>query len=87
MSIFKLKPWWSNERLQDEETNEGIQNGNCVRIDRLSSHGESDCVILAEGSLLKIYTPSPEQNYSSHLLMESNLNDYVLHIEIGNFVV
>ncbi|KAG7307170.1 hypothetical protein JYU34_007321 [Plutella xylostella] len=87
MSIFKLKPWWSNERLQDEEANEGIQNGNCVRIDRLSSHGESDCVILAEGSLLKIYTPSPEQNYSSHLLMESNLNDYVLHIEIGNFVV
>ncbi|CAH1646180.1 unnamed protein product [Spodoptera littoralis] len=84
MSIFKVKQWWSNDKLQNEETNEGNQNANCLKVDKFNSHSESDCILVAEGALLKIYKPNAEES-SSQILLESQLSDVVLQIETGKF--
>lgn len=84
MSIFKVKQWWSNDKLQNEETNEGNQNANCLKVDKFNSHSDSDCILVAEGALLKIYKPNAEES-ASQVLLESQLSDVVLQIETGKF--
>ncbi|CAH0604573.1 unnamed protein product [Chrysodeixis includens] len=83
MSIFKVKEWWSNENLQDELSNDGMQNANCLKIDKFNSHSDSDCIIVGEGSLLKVYKPIEQE--SSNILLESQLSDIVVQIETGKF--
>lgn len=86
MSLFKVKPWWSNEKLQTEAPGDGVLNGDCLKVDRLSSHSDSDCIIMAEETLLKIYKPSADTN-TSQLLLESQLNAVVLHVDVGKFTM
>ncbi|KAJ8725530.1 hypothetical protein PYW08_003713 [Mythimna loreyi] len=84
MSIFKVKHYWSNDKLQNEQPNEGNQNANCLKVDKFNSHSDSDCILVAEGSLLKIYKPNLDET-SSHTLLETQMSDVVLQIETGKF--
>lgn len=83
MSIFKVKQWWSNDKQQYELSNDGMQNANCLKIDKFNSHSDSDCIIVGEGSLLKVYKPIEQE--SSNTLLETQLIDIVLQIETGKF--
>ncbi|XP_049866625.1 protein PTHB1 isoform X2 [Pectinophora gossypiella] len=85
MSLFKVKQWWSNERLQSEETNEGFQNSSCLKVDKFNSHTDSDCVVVGDGMILKIYKPSKDVDVS-HTLLEAQLSATILQIETGKFV-
>lgn len=85
MSIFKVKSWWSNEGLQGVDANEGVQNATCLEVDKFSTHSDSDCVVIGEGNLLKIYKPNQEQK-GSDILLESQLSEQILQIETGKFV-
>ncbi|XP_075969383.1 Bardet-Biedl syndrome 9 [Anticarsia gemmatalis] len=82
MSIFKVKQWWSNGALQNEQSNEGIQNANCLKVDKFNSYPDNDCILVGEESLLKVYKPEGE---SSQVLLESQLSDIILQIETGKF--
>lgn len=84
MSIFKVKQWWSNDQLQNEQPNEGNQNANCLKVDKFNSHSDSDCILVGEGLILKVYKPNLEQT-SSDTLLEAQLSDVVLQIETGKF--
>ncbi|XP_021183522.3 protein PTHB1 [Helicoverpa armigera] len=84
MSIFKVKQWWSNDKLQNEEDIEGIQNANCLKVDKFNSHSDSDCILVGEGTLLKVYKPNLDEG-SSHVLLETQFSDGVLQIETGKF--
>lgn len=85
MSIFKVKLWWSNNGLQNEE-NLGLHNGKCLKVDKFGSHNDSDCILIGDCSLLKVYKPSAEQDVS-HTILESELGEVVLQIETGKFIV
>ncbi|XP_045519580.1 protein PTHB1 [Pieris brassicae] len=85
MSIFKSKPFWSNEKLQSETYDEGIQNSCCVKVDKFNSHNDSDCIIACEGRQLKIYKPSKESE--SDIILESDQKDVILQIETGKFIM
>ncbi|XP_045491843.1 protein PTHB1 [Colias croceus] len=85
MSIFKVKHLWSNERLQSENYDEGIQNSCCIKVDKFNSHSDSDCIVVGEGSQLKIYKPNTESS-QSHVILESQQNDVILQVETGKFV-
>ncbi|XP_050344996.1 protein PTHB1 [Nymphalis io] len=85
MSLFKVKQWWSNEKSLSEVCDEGTQNGKCIKVDRFNSHSDSDCLIVGQGSLMKIYKPNSE-NDDSHSILESQLKDVVLQIETGKFI-
>ncbi|XP_039746992.1 protein PTHB1 isoform X2 [Pararge aegeria] len=84
MSIFKVKQWWSNEKSQSEEYEDGIQNENCIIVDKFNSHNDSDLIILGQSCILKIYKPRVDQN-ESHTILESRLDDIVLQIKTGKF--
>ncbi|XP_047528167.1 protein PTHB1 [Vanessa atalanta] len=85
MSLFKVRQWWTNEKSLSEVCDEGTQNGKCIKVDRFNSHSDSDCVIVGQGSLMKIYKPNSE-NDNTHSILESQLNDVVLQIETGKFI-
>ena len=86
MSIFKTKNWWSNNKSQSEVCDDGIQNSRCIKVDKFDSHIDSDCLIVGQSSLLKIYKPNNE-NKNSHPILESHLNDIILQVETGKFVM
>ncbi|KAG6450044.1 hypothetical protein O3G_MSEX006378 [Manduca sexta] len=85
MSIFKVKEWWSNEKLQNNVPNAGIQNIDCLAVDKFIGHSESDCILVGEGRQIKIYKPNVEQDVSQTLL-ETELNDSVIQIGTGKFI-
>ncbi|XP_038215307.1 protein PTHB1 [Zerene cesonia] len=85
MSIFKVKHLWSNEKLQSEHYDEGIQNSYCIKVDKFNSHSDSDCIVVGEGSQLKIYKPNTETP-QSQVILESQQNDVILQVETGKFV-
>ncbi|CAH0720686.1 unnamed protein product, partial [Brenthis ino] len=85
MSIFKIKQWWSNDKSQSAEYDDGIQNSNCIKADKFESHKDSDCLIIGQGSLLNIYKPTTE-NKNPHPILETNLNEIILQVETGKFV-
>ncbi|KAI5636293.1 protein PTHB1 [Phthorimaea operculella] len=85
MSLFKVKQWWSNAKLQSDEANEGLQNYSCLKVDKFASHSDSDCVVVGEGMLLKIYKPNADVD-ASHILLESELSGIILQIETGKFI-
>ncbi|KAJ0180414.1 hypothetical protein K1T71_003818 [Dendrolimus kikuchii] len=84
MSIFKVKQWWSNEKLQNLEPAEGVQNSKCLKIDRFNSYSDSDCILVSEGTFLRIYRPIIDQELSP-VLLETDLNEFILHIDTGKF--
>lgn len=87
MSIFKVKPWWSNGSIQNEQSNNvGFQNAHCLKVDKFLTHSDSDCILVGEDSLLKIYKPIVDQDVS-HTLLESDLGDVVLQVETGKFTL
>lgn len=85
MSIFKVKQWWSNETLQNVNQNDGIQNANCLKVDKFNAYPDTDCILVGEESLLKIFKPNVED--PSHVLLETELSDVVLQIDTGKFTV
>lgn len=85
MSIFKVKYWWSTDSLHTKETVSGSQNAYSLKVDRFNSHSDSDCILLAEESTIKVFKPNIEQE-NSHTLLESELEDVILQIETGKFV-
>lgn len=85
MSIFKAKQWWSNEKVQNIEPIDGIQNSKCLKVDRFNSYSDSDCIIVSEGFLLKIYKPIIDQEVSP-ILLEADLTEFVLQIDTGKFI-
>ncbi|CAH0406587.1 unnamed protein product [Chilo suppressalis] len=84
MSLFKVKQWWSNNKLQETTCNIGTQCTGCLRVDKFNSYTDSDCIIIAEEFYLKIYKPTPNQLVSD-ILLETQVNDVILQIEIGKF--
>lgn len=82
MSLFKAKEWWSNAKCHGDETTKNTCGVTCIKIDKFASHNDSDCVLLGEGSLLKIYKPKLNQDSS---LLEIDLSDVVLQICTGKF--
>lgn len=86
MSIFKVKHWWSNSSTQNEQSNVGLQNTHSIKVDKFTSHSDSDCILVGEGSLVKIYKPTVEQDVS-HTLLESDIGETVLQIETGKFTL
>lgn len=85
MSIFKVKSWWSNNKLQNEENHPGLQNANCLRVDKFSSHNDSDCILIGEGSVLKVYKPTADEDVS-HTILETEFGEEVLQIDTGKFI-
>lgn len=85
MSIFKVKQWWSNDNLQDTHTEAGVQSSGCLKVDKFSYHSDSDCIVIGEVSILKLYKPVSHQDVS-HMLLESDLNAPILQIETGKFI-
>lgn len=85
MSIFKVRQWWSNEKSQGVESNEGLHNGSCFKVDKFNAHSESDCLIVGEGNILKIYKPNTDHD-ASHTLIETDLGAMILQIETGKFM-
>lgn len=85
MSIFKVKQWWSNEKLQNNEPVYGLQNSKCLKVDRFSAYSDSDSVLLCEGSVLKIYKPIIDSDVSP-ILLETELNEFILQIDTGKFI-
>lgn len=86
MSIFKLKQWWSNRNFQNDEFEEGIQNSTCIKVEKFNSHSDSDCIIVVQGEILKIYKPNGLNN-NTPILLEFQFNDIVLQIETGKFLM
>lgn len=84
MSIFKVKQWWSNDKVHNEHPNEGIQNTNCLKVDKFNSYPDTDCILVGEESVIKVYKPNTDQE-SSQVLLEAQLSDIVLQIETGKF--
>ncbi|XP_013181956.1 PREDICTED: protein PTHB1 [Papilio xuthus] len=80
MSLFKVKQWWSNATNTE---NKDEQTFSCMKIDKFISHNDSDCVLLGEGTLLKLFKPSLDQD---GLLLETELSDIILQIETGKFI-
>ncbi|XP_034840649.1 protein PTHB1 [Maniola hyperantus] len=85
MSIFKVNQWWSNEKSQSEEYEDGIQNENCLIVDKFNLHSDSDLILLGQSSVMKVYKPCTDQN-ESHAILESQLDDIVLQIGTGKFL-
>ncbi|XP_068630113.1 protein PTHB1 [Battus philenor] len=83
MSLFKVNKWWSNEKLHNTGLSATAQNIKCVKIDKFNSHNDSDCIMLGESTLLKLYKPSLNQD---SLLLETDLGDFVLQVETGKFI-
>lgn len=86
MSIFKIKQWWSNEKLLDEKHDEGSQSSNNLKVDRFDLHKDCDSIIVGQGSVIKIYKPSIEQN-ASDIILETDLNEIILQIGTGKFTM
>lgn len=84
MSIFKVRQWWSNEKSQGIESNEGLHNGTCFKVDKFNAHSESDCLIVGEANILKIYKPNRDDAF--HALIEIDLGAMILQVETGKFV-
>ncbi|XP_063377929.1 protein PTHB1 [Cydia fagiglandana] len=84
MSIFKVKQWWSNNDSRGDQAEVGTQNGGCFKVDRFSSHSDSDSIVTGEGSILKLYKPSGQD--ASNILLENNFNLPILQIETGKFI-
>lgn len=85
MSIFKVKQWWSNDKSERAESNEGLYNGTCFKVDKFNVHNDSDCLILGEANILKIYKPNRDDD-ASHTLIETDLGATILQVETGKFV-
>ncbi|XP_026758108.2 protein PTHB1 isoform X2 [Galleria mellonella] len=85
MSIFKVKQWWTNDKLQLDETISGVQNATCLKVEKFNSHSDSDCIVISEEYLLKIYKPYPNQE-TSNVVLETHLGDVALQIETGKFL-
>ncbi|CAB3234515.1 unnamed protein product [Arctia plantaginis] len=85
MSIFKFKQWWSNDTSQNVNQNDGIQNANCLKVDKFNAYPDTDCILVGEESLLKIFKPNIED--PSHVLLETELSEVVLQIDTGKFTV
>ncbi|XP_041976964.1 protein PTHB1 [Aricia agestis] len=86
MSIFKIKQWWSNKKLLDDNNNEGFQNANSIKVERFDCHSDSDTIIVGDGSIIRIYKPYVEQN-ASNIIIESQLNDIILQVGTGKFTM
>ncbi|KAM3963566.1 Bardet-Biedl syndrome 9 [Aphomia sociella] len=85
MSIFKVKQWWTNDKLRIDEANIGVQNASSLKVEKFNSHSDSDCIVVGQEYLLKIYKPLPNQD-TSNVILESHLNDIILQIETGKFL-
>ncbi|XP_028176280.1 protein PTHB1 isoform X1 [Ostrinia furnacalis] len=85
MSIFKIKHWWSNNKLQESNPCVGIQNSCCLKVDKFNSHTESDCIVVGEEYYLRIFKPSLDEGVSNTLL-ETQLSDVILQIDTGKFI-
>ncbi|KAL4714089.1 hypothetical protein ACJJTC_008443 [Scirpophaga incertulas] len=85
MSLFKVKEWWSNNKVLESTPPPGIQGAGCLKVDRFQSHTDSDCILIAEEYILKIYKPTIGNDLSD-LLLEVQLDNVILHIETGKFI-
>lgn len=85
MSIFKIKHWWSNNKLQENAVPVGSQWPGCLKVDKFNSHTNSDCILIGEEHFLRIYKPSLEEDVSS-ILLETQLSDVILQVETGKFI-
>ncbi|KPJ07847.1 Protein PTHB1 [Papilio machaon] len=59
MSLFKVKQWWSNTT---KNTDNNEHSFSCMKVDKFNSHNDSDCILLGEGTLLKLFKPSLDQD-------------------------
>ncbi|XP_059054383.1 protein PTHB1 isoform X2 [Achroia grisella] len=80
-----LKPWWTSARQQLDETVPGVQNACSLKVEKFNSHSDSDCIVISEEYLLKIYKPLPNQD-TSNIVLESQLGEIILQIETGKFL-
>lgn len=85
MSIFKVKLWWSNDKSEGVENNEGLYNSTSFKVDKFNVHSDSDCIIAGEANILKIYKPSRGHD-ASHALIETDLGATILQVETGKFI-
>lgn len=85
MSIFKIKHWWSNNKLRENAVNVGIQCQSCLKVDKFNSHTDSDCILVGEEYFLRIYKPSLDEDVSNTVL-EQQLSDVILQVETGKFI-
>lgn len=67
------------------ETNLGLQNANCLKVDKFNSHNDSDCILVGDGLLLKVYKPTADPE-ASHTILETELEEVILQIETGKLI-